>query len=458
MDINKRFKLIKDVGEEILTEENLKKLLSKKQEFIAYDGFEPSGQMHIAQGILRAINVNKMINVGAKFKMLVADWHAWANNKLGGDLDKIKIAGRYMIEVWKAAGMKLDNVEFVWASDLVKDDKYWSIVMQVAINNSVKRIIRTSQIMGRKESDSLSAAQILYPCMQTADIFYLNVDVAQLGMDQRKVNVLAREIAPKLGFNKPIVVSHHMLQGLQEDLPKLEQDSLINLERKIEDYVKLLTKDNKNIKVQVLEKEILDNKLLSKKYFVDKTITAILHNIKLSVKILKDDKIKDLGNTPNDFKKRLIENLKGLNISLKNRVSNYAVERATAMKMSKSNPNSAIFMTDSEDEVKNKINKAYCPEGIVEENPLLEYCKYIIFEKFDEFVIERPEKWGGNLSFKSYRELEETFKEKKLHPMDLKQAVSSYINKLLDPIRKHFETDENAKRLLEQVKSFKITR
>ena len=357
MDVEERFNLIRQVGEEIITEEDLKKLLADKEEFIAYDGFEPSGQMHIAQGILRAININKMIDAGARFKILVADWHAWANNKLGGDLEKIKTAGNYMIEVWKAAGMKLDKVEFVWASDIVKDDKYWSLVMKVAINNTVKRIIRTSQIMGRKESDSLSASQILYPCMQTADIFYLNVDVAQLGMDQRKVNVLAREIGEKIGYYKPIVVSHHMLQGLQEP-PKTDDP----------------------------------------------------------------------------------------------------VERATSMKMSKSNPNSAIFMTDSEEEVKKKINKAYCPEGIVEENPLLEYCKYIIFEKFDEFVIERPEKWGGNLIFKSYNDLEETFANKQLHPMDLKQAVAKYINMLLEPVRKHFSENEEAKKLLEKVKSYKITR
>ena len=89
MDIDERLKLIKQVGEEIVTEEELRELLSKKNRFIAYDGFEPSGKIHIAQGILRAINVNKITKAGVKFKMWVADWHALANNKLGGDLEKI---------------------------------------------------------------------------------------------------------------------------------------------------------------------------------------------------------------------------------------------------------------------------------------------------------------------------------------------------------------------------------
>lgn len=90
----------------------------KKDRFIrCYDGFEPSGRMHIAQGILRAINVNKLIDAGCIFVFWVADWFAMLNNKYGGDIDKIKTVGRYFIEVWKAAGMKMSNVQFLWASD-----------------------------------------------------------------------------------------------------------------------------------------------------------------------------------------------------------------------------------------------------------------------------------------------------------------------------------------------------
>ncbi len=121
MDFEKRFELIKSVGEEILTEEELRDLLETKKNPIAYDGFEPSGKIHIAQGIMRAINVNKMTSAGVRFKMWVADWHGWANNKMGGDLEKIQLAGKYFIEVWKACGMDLSKVEFVWANDVVTD-------------------------------------------------------------------------------------------------------------------------------------------------------------------------------------------------------------------------------------------------------------------------------------------------------------------------------------------------
>ena len=63
---------------------------------------------------------------------MVLDWFALLNNKMGGDLKKIKIVGEYMIEVflladcekfiffkvWKACGMDMDHVKFVWTSGM----------------------------------------------------------------------------------------------------------------------------------------------------------------------------------------------------------------------------------------------------------------------------------------------------------------------------------------------------
>ena len=119
MDIETKLGLVRQVGEEILTEGELKHLLQTKEHPIAYDGFEPSGIPHIAQGILRAINVNKMIKAGVKFKMYAADWHAWTNLKFGGDLEKIQTAGDLLIEIWKLCGMDTEKVEFARAVDMV---------------------------------------------------------------------------------------------------------------------------------------------------------------------------------------------------------------------------------------------------------------------------------------------------------------------------------------------------
>ena len=172
MDTESRFNLIKEVGEEILTEHELKELLETKKNPIAYDGFEPSGRIHIAQGLLRAINISKMIKAGVKFNVLVADWFAWMNNKLEGDQDKIRITGEYFIEVWKACGLDTNKINIIWSKEFMTDDEYWKKVVNIARNNTVKRITRCAQIMGRNEQDSLSSAQIFYPCMQCADIFH----------------------------------------------------------------------------------------------------------------------------------------------------------------------------------------------------------------------------------------------------------------------------------------------
>ncbi len=356
MNIDQRLALIKQVGEEILTEEELRTLLETKKHPVAYDGFEPSGHPHIAQGVLRAINVNKMIKAGIHFKMYAADWHAWTNLKFGGDLEKIQIAGDYLIEVWKACGMDTEKVEFIRATDVVGDQEYWKKVVKIAQASTVNRIIRCGQIMGRAESEVQQASQILYPCMQCADIFEFKADITQLGMDQRKVNVLAREVGPKLGWWSPVVISHHMLMGLQEP-PKVGT----------------------------------------------------------------------------------------------------AEERATAMKMSKSKPDTAIFMEDSAEDVVRKISKAYCPEKQVQENPILEYAKYLIFEQVSSMIIKRPAKFGGNAEFHSYEELAEAYSVGQLHPMDLKNSVAEHINNILEPIRKKLSKGK-AQQLMNQVKSFQVTR
>ena len=135
-----------------------------------------------------------------------------------------------------------------------------------------------------------------------------------------------------------------------------------------------------------------------------------------------------------------------------------SVDRAIEMKLSKSNPDSAIFMNDEGNEIKRKISKAYCPAGIVEENPVLEYCKYIIFEKFKTVKIERPKKFGGNLSFSSYNELENAFSKKKLHPMDLKQGVGEYLDRLIEPVRRKLDKNVAAQKLAQEIKSFEVTR
>ena len=111
-----RFDKIKSVGVECVKEEELLDLVKRKQFIYCYDGFEPSGRMHIAQGLMKANNVNRLVDAGCIFIFWVADWFGLLNNKMDGDLEKIKVVGRYFVEVWKAAGMRMSNVKFLWIS------------------------------------------------------------------------------------------------------------------------------------------------------------------------------------------------------------------------------------------------------------------------------------------------------------------------------------------------------
>lgn len=77
------------------------------------------------------------------------------------------MVGQYFIEIWKALGMKLENVYFMWASEEInkKPSEYWLTVIDVARKNTVSRIKRCATIMGRKEQDDMAVAMSLYPCM-----------------------------------------------------------------------------------------------------------------------------------------------------------------------------------------------------------------------------------------------------------------------------------------------------
>lgn len=113
-----------------------------------------------------------------------------------------------------------------------------------------------------------------------------------------------------------------------------------------------------------------------------------------------------------------------------------------AAKMSKSDPNSGVFIHDTDEQIRSKIKKAWCEEGVVEGNPLLEIARHIVFHEFSELDVERPEKFGGNASYAGYAELEGDFKDKRLHPTDLKQAVAEYLVKIVSPIREKLKLDD----------------
>jgi tyrosyl-tRNA synthetase len=318
---------------EIVTVEELKEIL-KKDKPRAYIGFEPSGAVHIGWKICTN-KIKDFLDCGFNFTILLADWHAYINDKLGGDIEKIKLCGKYMEDCFQAMGVNEDKISFVYASDYVGDSKYWELVLRTSKATSVARVKRAMDIMGREEDEAeKDLSKLFYPAMQVSDIYYLNLDVAYGGMDQRHAHMLARDVAKKLGKKPPVAIHTPLLTGLQSG-----------------------------------------------------------------------------------------ERMNPLDA-----------------KMSKSKPDSMISIHDEPDSVKRKISKAYCPEKQIQGNPIIEICKFVIFPelKNEPFLIQRPQRFGGELQFYNYNELEQAYIQG-IHPMDLKNATTNYINKILEPVRTYFE-------------------
>lgn len=332
--------------EEVVKQEELEEAC-RKEGRKAYIGFEPSGKAHIAW-LMMMDKVMDLQRCGFHVDILLADWHAFINDKLGGDIEKIKMCGRYMEETFTAMGIDPKMTRFVYASDYIGDPEYWKLVMRVGKAATLTRVKRAMDIMGRKEDEAeKDASKVLYPLMQVADMFYLKVDVALGGMDQRKAHMLARDVAPKLGMRAPIAMHTPLNAGLQ---------------------------------------------------------------------------------------------------------GGGRMDPAEA-KMSKSRPDSAIFVNDSPDEITRKMKKAYCPAKDLEGNPVMDICRNILFSRMDSFLIKRSEKFGGDVQFQDYPTLEKAFVAGDVHPADLKKAVGEAMIELLRPVRDHFERHPENLEFMEKVKT-----
>lgn len=118
-------------------------------------------------------------------------------------------------------------------------------------------------------------------------------------------------------------------------------------------------------------------------------------------------------------------------------------------KMSASKKQSRLELFAEPEEIRKKINEAFCPAKTLEENPILEYNKYFIFPRIQELKVEREQRFGGDVTFKDYQSLEKSFLTGDLHPLDLKKTTTEYLIKILKPVREYFY---NNPRLLETYK------
>jgi len=215
MDLDERVRRVVRHTEEVVTEEELTSLLARTDRPRAYIGFEPSGSLTVAH-LITTRKILDLAEAGCDVTVFFADWHAWINDKLGGDLERIAAAGRYMQATFTALGADPERVRFRWSHELTASSDYWARVVRVAKATSLARTKRAMSIMGRSEDASdLDTSWLFYPAMQGADIFELPVDIAYGGMDQRRAHVLAREVAHHYHWPVPTAIHTPLLSSLK---------------------------------------------------------------------------------------------------------------------------------------------------------------------------------------------------------------------------------------------------
>ncbi|MEX2226416.1 MAG: tyrosine--tRNA ligase [Dehalococcoidia bacterium] len=350
--------------DEVLTRDDLDRLVASGTPIRHYIGFEISGKIHLGTGLVCMSKVKDFVDAGAHCTIFLADWHSWINDKLGGDRETIRrVAAGYFQEGLKASFAALGGdpakLTFVLGSDLYhNNDAYWETLIDVSKNITLARMQRSITILGRREGESVDFAKLIYPAMQVADIFSMQINLAHAGMDQRKAHVIARDVASKMRVSplldakgeqiKPVCVHHPILLGLKKPSmwPPPEAD--------LTDYW-------------------------------------------------------------------------------------------ASMKMSKSDKNSALFVHDSEDDIRTKVRKAFCPPDSVQFNPMLDWVRKLVFPRDGEFRIARKQEHGGDLRFGAADDVDEAFMSGKLHPADLKNGVADWLVETLAPARRAFEQpDERA--------------
>ena len=215
MDAEARAAVVRRHTEEVLTAEELTALFAREAHPKAYIGFEPSGRLHLGH-LVTARKIRDLQEAGCEVTIFLADWHAWINDKLGGSLERIEAAGRYMARAFEALGVDPATTRYRFAHELTGRADYWARVVRVAKATTLARTKRAMTVLGRSEEEGgLDTAKLFYPSMQAADIFELPVDLAYAGLDQRRAHVLAREVAQHYGWPVPVAVHTPLVSSLK---------------------------------------------------------------------------------------------------------------------------------------------------------------------------------------------------------------------------------------------------
>lgn len=243
MDTNEKIRLITRNCQEILTEDDLKKLIENGTEIQHYIGFEISGMVHLGTGLISMGKIADFLKAGVKCKIFLADFHSYLNNKLGGNWENIRIATEEyfktgLIASLKCFGVEENQVEFITGKELYeKNPQHWETFMEVGKHVTLSRNLRSISIMGKTQGTDVNMATLFYPPLQVADIITMRVNLAHAGMDQRKAHVIVRDVAKKLVINPlkdvngeviaPVAIHQNLIAGLTgPEAGKNDEESL----------------------------------------------------------------------------------------------------------------------------------------------------------------------------------------------------------------------------------------
>lgn len=376
---------------EVIGLEDLKTLLTKKNPHI-YWGTAPTGRVHIGY-LIPLLKIADFLKADCQVTILIADIHAMLDN-LKTTPELVDLRTQYYMEMITQILVNLqvptDKLRFVVGSDFQTSSMYtldlYKLCTLVTEHDAKKG---GTEVVKQTTNPKLSS--LVYPLMQALDEEYLEVDIQFGGIDQRKIFTLAMEYLPCIGYNKRIHLMNPMLTSIAAK-PPTTSDTTPVVNHQLEHIA-----DLKQIIGQI------ENGVSS-----DIIVTNLINVVD--------------------------------NINYHEELSN-----VSGQKMSSSSFNSKIDFLDSKNEVKKKINAAYCLEGDISFNPLMELVELVIFPMIahlqQSFIINRPEKYGGTLTYKTYEAVLDDYVNKKLHPQDLKSGIIDYFNNFQEPIRKFFSDD-----------------
>jgi tyrosyl-tRNA synthetase len=375
--------ITRNLHEVIGTEEEIKSILNIRPLKI-YWGTACTSRIHIGY-FVQMLKIADYLHAGCEVTILIADLHAFLDN-MKSSLELINKRAEYYEKVIKlmlvSMNINIDKLKFVKGSTFQLSEKY---TLDVYKANSFITI-KTAQHAGAevvKQTDNPTINGLLYPTLQALDEEYLGVDASTGGLDQRKILVHARTILPKLGYKKRNEFLTKMVSGLRFN--KKEQDINQNKTININDIQNILTGSS------------------------DECITKLQNYI---------DEYNYQKNKDN----------------------------IQIVKMSSSNHDTKIDLLDTRKQIASKINKCYCLEGDINDNCLMEIfeqiiCPILTYKNLD-FVIDRKEKFGGPIIYKTIEDVKNDFACSKLHPADFKLGISDNLDMIIKPIRDAFVNKE----------------